>query len=50
MIPEVLDPVEWESIVNSLDREFGQGITKKLLGKLTPISLVDRNTSYPPHG
>jgi ribosome biogenesis protein Nip4 len=43
MIPELLDPIEWESIVSSIDREFGQGIAKNLLGKLTPIALVDRN-------
>ncbi len=43
MKPELLDPIEWESIIESIDREFGQGITKKLLGKLTPMALVDRN-------
>ena len=43
MKPELLDPIEWEEIIESIDKEFGQGITKKLLGKLTPIALVDRN-------
>jgi ribosome biogenesis protein Nip4 len=41
--PEFLDPIEWESIIEAIDREFGQGITKKLLGKLTPVALIDRN-------
>jgi ribosome biogenesis protein Nip4 len=43
MKPELLDPIEWESIINRIDKEFGQGVTKSLLGKLTPIALVDRN-------
>jgi len=43
MKPEMLDPIEWESIIDSIDGEFGQGITKKLLGKLTPMALVDGN-------
>ena len=41
MKPEMLDPVEWQSIIDEIDGEFGQGITKKLLGKLTPMALVD---------
>jgi hypothetical protein len=43
MKPELLDPIEWESIIKAIDGEFGQGITKKLLGKLTPMALVDGN-------
>lgn len=41
MKPELLDTIEWESIVQSIDSEFGQGVTKKLLGNRTPIALVD---------
>ncbi len=41
MKPELLDPVEWESIVKSIDSEFGEGATKTLLGNRTPIALVD---------
>ncbi len=41
MKPELLDPIEWESIIDTVDKEFGQGVTKKLLGKLTPIALVE---------
>ena len=43
MKPELLDPIEWEKIVGTIDSEFGQGVTKKILGKLTPMALVDGN-------
>lgn len=43
MKPELLDPIEWEIIVEAIDREFGSGVTKKLLGKLTPMALVHGN-------
>jgi ribosome biogenesis protein Nip4 len=43
MKPELLDPIEWDTIIEAIDSEFGQGITKKILGKLTPMALVDRN-------
>jgi ribosome biogenesis protein Nip4 len=41
MKPELLDPIEWESIVESIDGEFGSGVTKKILGNLTPLALVE---------
>lgn len=43
MKPELLDTIEWESIIKAIDSDFGQGITQKLLGKLTPIALIDRS-------
>ena len=43
MKPELLDPIEWESIVQAIDSEFGSGVTTQLLGNLTPLALVDGN-------
>lgn len=43
MKPELLNPVEWGSIVKSIDEEFGEGVTKKLLGDKTPIALGAKN-------
>lgn len=37
MNPELVDPVEWESIVKKIDSDFGEGITKSLLGNLVPV-------------
>jgi len=41
MKPELLDPIEWDSIIDVIDSEFGKGVTQKLLGNLTPLALVD---------
>jgi ribosome biogenesis protein Nip4 len=43
MKPELLDPIEWETIMKRIDDEFGRGVTKKLLGNLTPLALIDGN-------
>ena len=43
MKPELLDTIEWDSIVQAIDSEFGSGVTKELLGYLTPLALVDGN-------
>jgi len=41
MKPELLDSVEWESVVQSIDGELGNGITRALLGDRTPIVITD---------
>ena len=41
MIPELVDPLEWEAISESIDSEFGLGITKAILGSRQPLFLVD---------
>ena len=41
MKPELVDTVEWESIVQTIDSEFGEGVTKELLGSRTPIALMN---------
>ncbi|TFG30189.1 hypothetical protein EU527_14825 [Candidatus Thorarchaeota archaeon] len=46
MKPELLDPVEWKSITESIDGEFGEGVTSKLLGERTPIALVGEDLRY----
>lgn len=38
---ELLDPIEWEEISGSIDKEFGEGVTKSILGNLAPIALVE---------
>ena len=40
MKPELLDPIEWESITQVIDIEFGKEVTKKLLGNKTPIVIM----------
>ena len=37
MIPELVDPIEWETLGKQLDKEFGEGITKALLGDRVPV-------------
>ena len=41
MIPQLVDPVEWGEISESIDREFGAGVTKAILGGRQPLFLVD---------
>ena len=36
---EIVDSVEWSEITEMIDEEFGEGATKKLLGKRVPITL-----------
>jgi ribosome biogenesis protein Nip4 len=40
---QLLDPIEWAAISQSIDTEFGDGISKTLLGDLTPIVMSDRD-------
>lgn len=42
MKSEILDPVEWEQVSEDIDSEFGEGVTKVLLGDRQPIALIDR--------
>ncbi len=43
MKPQMLDTIEWESITQSIDTEYGEGISKTLLGARTPMALTDRD-------
>ena len=40
MKPELVDPIEWEIVAKHIDKEFGEGITKKLLGDLVPVVMA----------
>jgi len=40
---QLLDPIEWANITQSIDTEFGEGISKALLKDLTPIAITERN-------
>ncbi|MFW9907531.1 MAG: PUA domain-containing protein [Candidatus Thorarchaeota archaeon] len=40
---QLLDTVEWANITQSMDAEFGEGVTKAILGNLTPIAISDRD-------
>lgn len=40
---EMLDPIDWERITQSIDSEFGEGVSKTLQGDRIPISLMDRD-------
>jgi ribosome biogenesis protein Nip4 len=39
---ELLDPIDWETIVEGIDSEFGEGITKALKEDRQPVALIDR--------
>lgn len=43
MILELVDPVEWNSVVEQIDDEFGEGVTKSLLGNRVPVILSKGN-------
>ncbi|MFX1561332.1 MAG: hypothetical protein ACFFBL_12150 [Promethearchaeota archaeon] len=36
---ELVDPVDWGSIIEQIDIEFGAGVTKSLLGDHVPVSM-----------
>ncbi|MFX1483247.1 MAG: PUA domain-containing protein [Promethearchaeota archaeon] len=40
----LVDPVEWTSVVQQIDDEFGEGVTKSLLGDCVPVASVKGNT------
>lgn len=36
----LVDPVEWDSIIEQIDIEFGAGVTKRLVGNLVPVTMT----------
>ena len=36
---ELVDPVDWGSIIEQIDIEFGAGVTKNLLGNRVPVTM-----------
>jgi ribosome biogenesis protein Nip4 len=41
---ELVDPVDWNSIIEQIDIEFGEGITKSILGNLVPVTMSKGTT------
>ena len=41
MKPELVDPVQWQSVQKQIDSDFGEGVTKKILGNRTPMVIDD---------
>ncbi len=39
MTAELVDPTDWADVTKQIDGEFGDGITKSLLGERVPISM-----------
>lgn len=37
----IVDPIEWGEIIEQIDKEFGTGVAKGLLGTKAPVMLVD---------
>jgi ribosome biogenesis protein Nip4 len=37
---DLVDPVDWSSITEQIDIEFGAGVTKKLLGNHVPVTMA----------
>jgi len=37
--PEYVDSVQWDTVRNQIDSDFGAGVTKRILGTLMPVSL-----------
>ncbi|MFW9801392.1 MAG: PUA domain-containing protein [Candidatus Thorarchaeota archaeon] len=44
MKPELVDPVEWNELIEQLDSEFGEGVSKALLGDRAPVTLARGET------
>ncbi len=42
MKPVHMEPANWNNIVESIDSEFGEGVTKSLAGNMLPVS-IERN-------
>jgi len=40
---QLLDPIEWTIITQSIDAEFGEGVSKAILGNLTPIAITNHD-------
>ena len=41
---ELVDPVDWTSIIEQIDVEFGAGVSKSILGNRVPVTML-RETS-----
>ena len=41
---ELVDPVDWGSIIEQIDIEFGTGVTKSLLGDRVPVTMSKGST------
>ena len=41
---ELVDPVDWGSIIEQIDIEFGVGVTKSLLGDRVPVCMSKGST------
>ena len=41
---ELVDPVDWTSIIEQIDIEFGTGVTKRILGDLVPVVMSKGTT------
>lgn len=44
MKPELVDPIEWKEISNQLDDEFGEGVSKALVGNKVPVAITRGDT------
>jgi ribosome biogenesis protein Nip4 len=44
MKPELVDPVEWNELTDQLDEEFGEGVSKALLGDRAPVTISRGDT------
>ncbi len=44
MDPELVDPVVWKAMEKHIDRGFGKGTMKALLGKLIPVVMEHKDT------
>jgi ribosome biogenesis protein Nip4 len=40
----LVDPIEWTSVMENIDDEFGEGVTKSLLGDRVPVVLSSART------
>ena len=41
---ELVDPVDWGSVIEQIDIEFGTGVTKRLLGNRVPVAMTKGST------
>jgi ribosome biogenesis protein Nip4 len=41
---ELVDPVDWGAIIEQIDIEFGEGVTKSLLGNGVPVTMSKGST------
>ena len=41
---ELVDPVDWTSIIEQIDIEFGAGVTKNILGDRVPVTMSKGST------